>query len=233
MANLDKTDIDFGAVELEGGQFRDELLAFPGADDYVAGTLLARQRVAVAVTASAVTGTGNGTCTSATVVAGDFVPKAGVYKLRCVTAITNGGTFRLEDPDGQVIAGSLTMTVGAGAATVFKAGGMQFTITDGSTDFAVGDTFDLTVAADGKLVVFNPAGAAGAQRPLAVLTYPVSKAGSGNVPIRAFIFGRVKKDRLIIDADGTGANITAEILDRLRSAGVCALDTKQNAGLDN
>jgi len=237
MGTLDKVDIDTGAVELEGGQFRDELLTFAGLDTFVKGTLLARQRVALTFTPSAVTGTGNGTCTAGTVVAGQNVPKVGNYKLTCVTAITNGGTFRLDDPDGQEVAGSLTLTVGAGAATVLKAGGLQFTVTDGSTDFVVGDFFTLPIAANGtngKLVPFNPAtGAGGAQLPTHVLTYEVSKAGAGDVIVRAFCFGRVKKERLIIDVDGTGANVTAAILDQLRAEGITAIDTKQLAVLDN
>lgn len=231
---MTRTVIDNASIELEGGEFRDELLTFAGADTFVKGTLLARLLVALAVTASAVTGTGNGTVTAATVVEGPIVPLVGVYTLTCVATATHGGTWKLVDPNGAQVATDLVMTAGAGAATVFEVGGLRFTITDGSTDFAAGDTATLTVAtAASKLVPFNPAGAGGAQRPVAVLTYEVTKSGAGDLPIRALIAGKVNKDRLIIDVDGTGANITAAILDELRGMGIVALDVKQLAALDN
>lgn len=52
--------------------------------------------------------------------------------------------------------------------------------------------------------------------PKAVLTYPVTIAGAGDVKIRALVSGTVNRDRLIIDADGTGANIDAAVVDQLR-----------------
>lgn len=231
--SMTRTVIDNFDIELEGGKFRDELLTFAGADTFVKGTLLARLAVATAVTASAVSGTGNGTVTSATVVEGPVVPLVGAYVLRCTAAATNGGTFRLEDPNAAVVASGLIMTAGAGAATIMEAGGLRWTVTDGSTDFAVGDTFTLTVAASGKLVPFNPAGAGGAQFPKAVLTYEVTKAGAGDLPVRVLVAGEVNKDRLIIDVDGTGANITAAIIDQLRDVGIIATTVKQLSVLDN
>lgn len=226
------TNIDNGCVELEGGKFRDELIAFAGADTFAAGTILARRSVATAVTASAVTGTGNGTVTAATVVAGPEVPLVGAYTLTCIAAVTHGGVWNLKDPNGKIVAGYLPMTAGAGAATVFEAAGMQFTITDGSTDFAAGDTATLTVAADGKLVPFATDGAGGAQYPIAVLTYASTRTGAGNNKERVLVAGEVKKERLIIDADGDGSNVTAAILDQLRSAGIVATDTLQLGNYD-
>lgn len=100
------------------------------------------------VTAAAGTNTGNGTCTSLSVLGGG-APRPGAWTLKCVTAVANGGVFSLTDPKGVVVNAALTMTVGAGAATVFNTGtgGLQFTLTDGSTDFAVNDSFTVTVPA--------------------------------------------------------------------------------------
>lgn len=42
MSNLDITNVDTGSFELSGGEFRDELVTFAGADTFVAGTILAR-----------------------------------------------------------------------------------------------------------------------------------------------------------------------------------------------
>lgn len=230
MANLDITNIDTGTIALGGEEFRDETLTFAGADTFVKGTILARRAVAASVTASAVTGTGNGTVTGATVVEGPVVPLVGAYVLTVVTAATNGGTWKLVDPNGALVTDGLVMTAGAGAATAFEAGGLRFTITDGSTDFAAGDTATLTVAADGKLVPFDPAGAGGVQIPCAVLTYDVTKASSGDVPIRALVCGKVNKTRLVIDVGGT---ITNAICDQLRARSIIPINVEQLAELDN
>lgn len=233
MANMTATNIDTGTVELANGEFRDELVAFSGADVLAPGTILARRKVATAVTASAVTGTGDGTVTAATVVHGTDVPLVGAYVLTVTEAVTNGGVWSLKDPNGAIVATGLEMTVGAGAATVFEAGGLQFTITDGSTDFAAGDTATLTVAADGKLVPFATDGAGGVQIPCAVLTYELTATGSGNLAARPLIAGVVNSDRLIIDADGDGSNVTTAILDQLRGFGIVAQTVRQLAGYDN
>lgn len=233
MPNITITNVDQGSVILNNPVFRDELLVFAAADTYLEGTILARRSVATAVTASAVTGTGNGTVTSATVIEGPIVPLVGAYVLTVVTAVANGGVWKLVDPNGALVAGNLIMTVGAGAATIFEAGGLRFTITDGSTDFAAGDTATLTVAADGKMVPFAPGGAGGAQIPLAVLGYEVTRASGGNEPIRAMVKGDVIKNRLVIDGSAAGVGITDAILDQLRDFGIAAVDTRQLLNLDN
>lgn len=232
MANVTITNIDNGTVELDEGEFRDETLYFSGADTFVAGTILARRKVATSVAASAVTGTGTGTVTAAVVIGGPVVPLVGAYVLRCTEAVTNGGIFRLEDPNGMIVATDLRMTAGSGQATTFKAAGLQFTVTD-ATDFVAGDYFTLTVAADGKLVPFASDGVGGAQIPCAVLTYEASKTGSGNLPVRVLVAGEVKKERLVIDADGNGTNVNTTVIEQLREVGILAVSVAQLAGLDN
>lgn len=234
MSNMTITNIDTGSVELEGGKFRDELLAFAGADTFAKGTLLARRAVALAPVISAITraGTSDGTVTAAAVVHGSKVPKVGAYVLTCIAAVANGGIWKLVDPNGELVAPYLAMTVGAGAATTFEVDGLSFVITDGANNFEVGDTCTITVAADGKLVPFAADGAGGAQFPLAVLTYAVTRSGAGNEPVRVLVAGEVKKERLIIDADGDGDNITAAILDQLRAAGIVATSVAQLGDYD-
>lgn len=227
------TNNDLGSVILKEGEFRDDLLTFAGAGTVIAGTILARKAVADAVTASAFTGTGDGTVTLATVVPGQVVPIVGAYVLNCIVALTNGGTFELVDPNGAQVAGGLTLTVGAGAATVFEAAGLQFTITDGATDFVVGDTATLTVAADGKLTPYVIAGAGGAQIPKAILTYDVTATGAGDESIRDMISGVVRAEKLVIDADGDASNITDAILDQLRDYTLISIDVQELNILDN
>ena len=234
MENLTITNNDLGSVIFANAQFRDELLVFGGAGTVAEGTLLARKSVADTPIAAADGGnTGNGTVTVLSVVTGPVVPLVGVYNLTNIEVVTNGGVFELTDPNGAIVAGNLTLTVGAGAATVFEVAGLQFTVTDGSTDFALADFFTITVAADGKMVVFATDGAGGAQIPNAIATYDVVAAGAGNEAIRAMIAGSVRKERLIIDADGDGSNITDAILDQLRDFTIVSVDVAELNSLDN
>lgn len=235
MSNLTTTNIDNGSVFIDCGEFEDGLLTFGGAGTVVEGTILARKAVADAVTAAADAGnTGDGTVTLATVAAGQIIPLVGAYVLTCTAAVTNGGIFKLEDPNGAIVATGLTMTAGAGAATVFEVAGLQFTVTDGATDFAVADFFTLTVATAGnKYVPFATDGAGGAQIPKAVLTYDVTATGAGDEVIRAGIEGYVRIDKLIIDADGDGSNITDTILDQLRDYGITPRTVSELNDFDN
>jgi len=88
--------------------------------------------------------TGNGTVTAA--------PATGNG---CIQEGTDTGKFQVEDPTGIVIG---TATVGAEFVTH-----IIFTITDGSTDFVVGDGFTVVVAAesvgnDGVFTIKTPSG---------------------------------------------------------------------------
>lgn len=83
------------------------------------------------------TNTGNGTFGAITV--DDSVARAGVYTLTIIEPGANVGTFVVEDPDGVQIGDGVV-------ASAFNAGGLAFTLTDGATDFAAGDTFRITVS---------------------------------------------------------------------------------------
>jgi phage tail sheath gpL-like len=96
------------------------------------------------VTASAVTGTGNGTIGTLSVTAATQ-PTPGAWVLKCTSIAAHGGVFSLTDPDGSVVGTGLTMTGGTGATTALSSNGLNFSLTDGSTDFAVNDYFTITV----------------------------------------------------------------------------------------
>lgn len=130
--------------------------------DLLKWTVLGKKTLAVPTTGVAGANTGDGTVT---LVSKDPYqsPQVGAYNLECVTAVANGGVFKLEDPGGNLITNTLTMTVGAGAATEFTAGGLIFTITDGATDFIVGDSFTITTTANGKYVPLNPVATDGSE----------------------------------------------------------------------
>lgn len=122
-------------------------------------TVMGKKKVTVPTTGTADGGnTGDGTVT-AVAAAGPL--KIGTYTLEETFAVTNGGVFKLTDPDGNIIADNLTLRVGAGLATSFVVGGLSFTITDGATDFAAGDKFTIAITALNKYVPLDPAGVDG------------------------------------------------------------------------
>lgn len=234
MADMVVTNNDRGNPIISDARYRPDSLYFATAGTVAAGTLIARKAVADAITASAVTGTGDGTCTAAAVVTGPVVPLVGIYVLTCIEAIANGGRFKLVDPNGMELRTDLLMTAGAGAATVFEVEGMIFTVTDGATDFIVTDFFTLTVAADGKLYPFAVDGLGGVQNALTIAGYDmISATDTTTIAVRVPRKGNVVKERLIIDADGDGANITDEILDQLVSNSIIPGDVLELTIPDN
>lgn len=234
MANLTITNVDVGNVIQKNAQFRDELLIFGGAGTVLEGTILARQEVNNAPVASAVTGTGNGTVTSPAAVApGPIVPLVGVYTLTVVETIVEGGVMELTDPNGAIVGSNLILDPAGEASTEFEVAGLLFTVNEGSTDFIAGDFFTITVVADGKMIPFAIAGAGGAQIPIAIITFDSVATGAGNEAIRAGVAGSYRKERLIIDADGDGSNITDAILDQLRDFGLVPIDVQELNKLDN
>jgi len=183
------------------------LLSSGSAVELEAGTVLAQIDVGAA-TAAAKTGgnTGNGTITmdaTTPVLAG---AKPGIYTVRCIAAATNGGTFRLEDPDGDVIADA-AITGGAGGAVAF-AEQVKFVITDAGTDFIVGDGFDITVAAgSGKWTPFLNAANREAG---AILFDTVTVPASGDLAVVAITRdAEVKADDLVYDSSLSGGALTA------------------------
>lgn len=237
MANLTIENIDNAGVLLESDPlgFEPGLLVFSGADTYVDGTILARKAVADAIVVAADAGnTGDGTVTLAAVTAGPTVPLVGAYNLECTVATANGGTFKLEDPNGAVIDANMVLLAGAGAATIFSVGGMTFTVTDGAVDFIVGDKFSLTVAVDGRFYAYAADGLGGVQVPSKILLGETSATGAGTVAIRALKFGKVRKDQLVIDAVGVaGSGITAAIVDSLQHYGIVSQPARELNTLDN
>lgn len=227
------TNNDLSAVEMGNNQFRDELLTFGGAGTVVEGTILSRQAVDAAIVVTADGGNvGTGT-TAASVVGVEELPVPGDYNLECTFAVTEGGVFKLEDPEGNIVEDNLTLRVGAGLVTTFNVQGLQIVVTEGGTDFSAGDKFALAVVANGKMVPFVIGGVAGAGIPKTVLTYGVTAAGAGDESIRNLVSGEVRKEKLIIDADGDGSNITDAILDQLRDYEITPIDVQELNIQDN
>ncbi len=145
----------FLASEAPGLRSRD-VVTLPNAGGaavtFAAGLVLAKNTIGAA-TVAAKSG-GNAANTGALTLDGTTPTLAGaqvgVYTVRCITATSNSGTFRVTAPDGSVL-GDVVV-----AATF--ANQVKFSIADGSQDFIVGEGFDITVAAgNGQYVAFTNA----------------------------------------------------------------------------
>ena len=180
-----------------------------------AGTVLAAAAVLGVVTLSGAVAapkaggnTGNGTFVldGATPVLARA--QVGVYTLRCIAAAANGGTFRLEDPEGRVL-GDFALP-GAAGGSVAIAEQIKGTLTDAATDFIVGDGFDITVSAAAKVNGLDRAKLAaaaatdGSAEPSLVLAYDVDATG-GDTEVIAYESGDFVREQLIF-----GVGITAD-----------------------
>lgn len=117
--------------------------------ELVAGQIVAVPRVGAIGAVTAVVGnTGNGTVSGSITASARAV--AGVYRLTCIAITVNGGVFCVVAPNGEVAGFA---RVGVAFTSAHLSG---FTIADGSTDFALGDSFTITVSAgSGKCVAYN------------------------------------------------------------------------------
>lgn len=106
----------------------------------ISATDLTIKRASGTPTSAAKTGgnTGNGTLTMDATTPRQAGCQVGVYTVRCTAAATDGGTFAVTDPGGHVIG---TVAVGSTFSTQLK-----FAIADSTTDYVIGDGFDITVA---------------------------------------------------------------------------------------
>jgi hypothetical protein len=141
----------FIASEAEGSRSREKITVATG-QNLKAGAVIAR--VLATDGAPAATNTGNGALTVGAAIGASTIP--GIYRAVCVAAAANAGTFNLYAPDGTLIR---QITVGGGATVSPH---LTLTIADGSTDFAVGDSFEITVT-EGSWKALAPAGTDGTQ----------------------------------------------------------------------
>ena len=69
--------------------------------------------------------------------------------------------------------------------------------------------------------------------PKAVVDVDVTATGGGDYYVRPLVVGKVRKDKLIIAADGDGSNIDDNIIDQLRDYMILAVDVKERLIFDN
>ena len=85
-----------------------------------------------------------------------------------------------------------------------------------------------------KLVIFVKGGVTNQNGiPKAILTYEVTATGAGDVPVRAGIAGKYRKEKLVIDADGDDSNVDAAVIDQLRNYGLTPINVDELNIADN
>lgn len=160
-----------------------------------------------------VTGTGNGTLTN---LEGRRDLKVGNYVLACVTAVTHGGVFSLTDPDGNVIDDNITIPAGAGNHIDFANDHLVGTITDGSTDFIVGDLFTITITIHPRqCVACGKAATDGSSVPYAVLLEDLD--ATSVVKVGAAAIKGEFNERQLVFASGTDIE---DLRDAMRDVGL-------------
>lgn len=188
-------------------------------------TLMGKRLAAAGTPVAGGSNTGNGTVT-AFALSGVGTPKVGNYAFTCITAVANGGIFNLIDPDSNIVA-QVALNAGAGATTVVIAGGLEFTVTDGSTDFAAADTFTLPVTSvSNAWLPYDPAAVDGVNIPAGIYmgdTIAAATIVAGTVTDNPIITGGyvfVDEDQIVIEnsatLDGTivpgGGTIRTELM---------------------
>ncbi|TBW02728.1 head decoration protein [Azotobacter chroococcum] len=187
---------DFILSEANGTRSREEITINAAAGKLSAGTLLARITAANAASATAGGGnTGNGTMGTITV-GNEAI--TGTYTLTITEAAANAGDFSVTDPNGAVIG---TGTVGV----AFSAGGLAFTLADGTNDFAEGDTFSIAVNAGiGEWVAYDDDGTNDGRRAATGILYGSVDATSADARAVAIVRDVEVIESLLIGLDDNG-----------------------------
>lgn len=204
------------AILSEGnGDISRAALTIGASQTILACGLLGRTAVAAGVAVSQVfAGTGNGVLTIADPAVSSRV-KDGDYTVVCVGEDADGGQFRVEDPNGKHIGDAV---VGVAFNKEIK-----FTIADGATDFVLGDTFTITVAADAadfEHVAFDPTANDGSEVPVAMSIYPVTTGVGETKPVASIVRLATLNDAQIEWPDGITAAQKADAIQALEDRNI-------------
>ena len=176
----------------------------------VGAVIAARTRSTVTVTAGD-GNTGDGEATLADPALGQLA-EAGVYRLACITAGADG-IFQVLSPKGYVLP---DLTVGE----AYESGHLNLTVADGATDFAVGDTFAIEVAGDGKAVALDPAAVDGTAEAIGIVAFDVTAPDGADTEVTAILRDAVLADRAIVWPAGIGEAAKAAAIADLEARGI-------------
>lgn len=169
------------------------------------GTLMGKIKKNTTVVVTPGANTGNGTCTLPTIGKG---AKIGNYIVECKEAVIDGGVFSVVDPDGVALKDA--------AMGTYISNHVNFTLTDGTADFIVGDKFTLAVTAGSEKYVESLAVAVdGSQEPDSILVRAVDSS-LGDKKSEAYETGQFNKEKVVFGAGHSYASTK----DGLREKGI-------------
>src|SRR6185369_15621636 len=204
-----KEDFHAGAFvvsEANGSYSRDKITIASG-QNLKAGAVLGQQTAGAIVGAAVAGNTGNGALSAVTGGNG-VVP--GVYRAIAIEPATNAGIFEVFSPSG--------ILLGKATVGVAFAGQVNFTISDGATDFVSADAFTFTVAAGtGKFVKYDDSATDGSDVGVAILYGAVDATAGDRSGVAVTRQAEVNKSMLIFDASQAGpaqANAIADLAQR-------------------
>ena len=118
---------------------------------------------------------------------------------------------------------------------VLESGGfVDDTLTFTGADTYVEGTILARDSVSKKLIAFVKGGSTNEDGiPKTVLTYDVVATGAGDKPIRRMTDGKVRKERLVIDADGDDSNVDLVVRDQLQDYSIQAIDVQELNIQDN
>jgi len=157
---------------------RETITLVSGTPASVIGQIIGQISLGAASSAVKASGanTGNGTLVVDATAPVQANATAGLYTVRVVAASANAITFRVTDPKGVELGEGFY--TGSGASATFS-DRIKFAVTDGSTDFIVGDGFDVTVAAgSSKYSQLTPANLNGSQNVGGILIVAANAAAA-------------------------------------------------------
>lgn len=130
-----------------------------------------------------------------------------------VVAAANSGIFSVETPEGVFLPNA---TVGTG----YTSDHINFTLTDGATDFIVGDGFDVTVGAgSGKFTILAPAAVDGSQVAAGILVAAVDASAADVACVNLARYAEVNTNELTWPG-GITAGQKATAIAQLLAAGI-------------
>lgn len=178
---------EFIAHEANGTLSRDKVTVLSG-ENLAAAAVIGKITKGTASAVADAGNAGDGTMGAITVGSGS---KPGVYRLVVIEPASNAGAFTVDDPDG--------INIGNGdVASAFSAGGLAFTLADGTADFAAGDAFSITVAAGGgEVVEHDPVGTDGREVAAGILFDEVDATAADKAGTIVLRLAEVQLSKLI------------------------------------
>ncbi|WP_010490766.1 head decoration protein [Pseudomonas sp. S9] len=184
---------EFLLSEASGSRSRANIVISAGAGRLLAGTL-----IALITAANAGVATANADNTGDGVLGGIVVTSAAVsgnYLVTVTEASSDGGKFTVTDPTG--------FQLGEGVVgTAFTSSGLTFTLADGATDFAEGDSFVIDVLANlGEWVAYDVDGTDDGRRAASGILWAGVDATENDVQAVGIVRDAEVIDSLLIGLD--------------------------------